>query len=144
VLSAAPEKIEHPIEISFGDKIDLLGYDLDLPHDGHVGAGERFSITWYWKARRSVPGSYKVFLHIDHASQRIHGDHDPIEGKYPVRLWDEGDVIIDRQELAVPANYPVGDYTMWVGFYAGEDRLEVTSGPEDDVNRGRAGVLRIR
>ena len=144
VLSAPPPKIQHPTEIKFGDKIDLLGFDLGLPHGDHVGAGERFSITWYWKARASVPGSYKVFLHIDNASQRIHGDHDPVDGKYPVRMWDEGDVIVDRQELDVPANYPGGDYTLWVGFYAGEDRLEVSAGPEDDVNRAKAGVLRIR
>lgn len=144
VLSAAPARIQHPTKISFEDKIDLLGYDLKLPQRDQVGAGQRFAITWYWKARKSVPGSYKVFLHIDNASQRIHGDHDPVDGKYPVRLWDEADVIVDRHELEVPANYPPGDYVMWVGFYSGEDRLEVTEGPEDEVNRARAGVLRIR
>jgi len=75
---------------------------------------------------------------------RIHGDHDPVDGKYPVRLWDPGDVIADAQDLEVPANYPAGDYTIYLGFYSGETRLTVKEGPKDDANRVIAGVLRIR
>jgi hypothetical protein len=75
---------------------------------------------------------------------RIHGDHDPVDGHYPVRMWDVGDVIVDRQRLEVPASYPGGDYTIYMGFYSGDTRLIVKDGPKDDANRVRAGVLRIR
>jgi hypothetical protein len=139
-----PANIENPVEANFDDKIALLGYDLKLPHGDHVAAGESFEITWYFKALRSVPGTYRVFVHIDANALRIHGDHDPVDGRYPVRLWDEGDVIIDRQRLEVPGNFSAGAYTIYMGFYSGEVRLTVKDGPRDDVNRVRAGVLRIR
>ena len=52
--------------------------------------------------------------------------------------------IVDRQELTTPPNFPVGDYTMHVGFFSGSKRLEVKSGPQDGADRVRAGVLRVR
>jgi hypothetical protein len=143
VLQQAPEP-QHPVHANFDQKIELVGYDLDLPHDGYVGAGERFTITWYWKALQSVGGSWKVFVHIDGQGLRLNGDHDPVDGKYPIRLWDENDVVVDRQELSVPANYRPGPYTIFLGLYSGESRLEIVDGPEAEDNRVRAGVLRIR
>ena len=84
VLSSAP-KPEFPVHASFEGKIELLGYDLDLPNGDHVGAGEHFDITWYFRALRAVPGEYKIFVHIDGDAQRIHGDHVPVNEQYPVR-----------------------------------------------------------
>jgi len=83
-------------------------------------------------------------VHIDGRGQRIHGDHDPLDGKYPVRLWDPGDVVVDEQKLDVPANYGRGDYTIYLGFYSGETRLAVEHGASDGSNRAVAGVLRIQ
>jgi 4-amino-4-deoxy-L-arabinose transferase-like glycosyltransferase len=139
-----PPKISHPVEANFDDKVMLLGYDLKLPHGDHVGAGEHFDIVWYFKALKSTYGNYKIFVHIDGGDQRINGDHDPVDGKYPVRLWSEGDIIVDEQRLDVPASYPSAAYTIYLGFYAGETRLTVKEGPKDDANRVNAGVLRIR
>ena len=50
----------------------------------------------------------------------------------------------DRQRIDVLINYPSGDYTIFMGFYSGDTRLNVTDGPKDDANRARVGVLRIR
>ncbi len=135
--------IKHPLHARFDDSIELLGYDLRVPHGDHVGAGEYFELTWYFKALRPA-GNYRVFVHIDAETMRIHGDHDPVDGQYPVRLWDPGDVIIDRQNLEVPPTYPPGPYTIYVGFYEGDTRMPVTEGPKDNANRVIAGVLRIR
>jgi hypothetical protein len=144
VQQKPPEDVENPVGARYEDKIELIGYDLDLPHGSYVGAGESFTVTWYWRCLERVPGSYKVFLHIDGQGLRLNGDHDPVDGKYPVRLWDEGDVIIDRQKLTVPANFRPGSYIMFIGFYSGDRRLQVEKGPADDVNRVRSGRLRIR
>ena len=143
VLDEAP-RVQHPVGARFEDKIELIGYDLELPHDGYVGAGESFTITWYFRALAPVPGSYKAFVHVDGRGQRMNGDHDPVDGKYPVRLWDQGDVVVDVQELSVPANYRPGSYTFFVGFYSGNGRLSVVEGPKDDADRVSAGVLTVR
>ncbi|MDH5672403.1 MAG: glycosyltransferase family 39 protein [Myxococcales bacterium] len=137
-------KIQHPVKADLEDKIRFLGYDLKLPHGDHVGAGERFEVTWYFEALQRVTGNWKIFVHIDSAGQRIHGDHFPVDGKYPVALWEKGDIIADSQQLDVPGNYRSGEFTIFLGFYSGENRLKVAEGPKDDANRIRAGVLRIR
>ncbi|NCQ59095.1 MAG: glycosyltransferase family 39 protein [Myxococcales bacterium] len=143
VLAEAPT-VQHPVGARFQNQIELVGYDLELPHDDYVGAGESFTVVWVWRALARIPGSYKIFLHVDGAGNRLNGDHDPVDGKYPVRLWDEGDVVVDRQPLTVPANYRPGDYNFMIGFFNGNSRLPVVSGPHDDANRVNAGVLRVR
>jgi hypothetical protein len=144
VQKAPPAKIQRPATVSFDDRIELLGYDLKLPHGTYVGAGESFTVIWYFRALKTVPTDYRIFIHIDGEGQRIHGDHDPLDGKYPVRLWDEGDVIYDEQTLDVPPSYRAGSYTIYLGFYSGESRLPIKSGPNDGENRANLGVLRIQ
>jgi 4-amino-4-deoxy-L-arabinose transferase-like glycosyltransferase len=144
VLSGSPPTIERPVSVNFDDKIEMLGYALKLPHTDHVGQGDHFSIVWYFKALRQVPGNYRIFVHIDAPGARVGGDHDPIGGKYPVRLWRPGDIIVDEQRIHVPANTASGTYTIFVGFYSGDTRLPIKEGARDDVNRANAGVLRIR
>ncbi|MBK8169692.1 MAG: glycosyltransferase family 39 protein [Sandaracinaceae bacterium] len=143
VLPAVPN-VQHRVGVRFDDKIEFIGYDLDLPHNGYVGGGEAFTITWYFRCLRPVPGGYKMFVHIDGAGNRLNGDHEPVEDRYPVRLWNAGDIIKDVQRLTVPGNYRPGNYGIFMGFYAGESRLTTVSGPHDADNRANAGVLRIQ
>ncbi len=143
VLDRAPPP-QHPVGANFENRIELVGYDLDLPGEDSVGAGQRFDITWYWRALGEVPVGQQVFVHIDGFGLRLNGDHVPVRGRYPTNLWLEGDVIVDTQTLTVPANYRNGDYTIYVGLFRGNKRLKVESGPSDDANRVDAGVLRVR
>jgi hypothetical protein len=140
----APPPMQHAVNASFDRRIELLGYDLELPSADTVGPGQSFAVTWYWRCVTPVPGGYQPFLHVDGFGQRLNGDHEPVGGRYPIRMWSEGDVVVDRHELRVPANFPPGDYTFFIGLYAGESRLEVVEGPEDDANRVAAGRLRVR
>jgi hypothetical protein len=143
VLKDAPEA-QHTVGANYDDRVELLGYDLDLPGGDSVGAGQRFEVTWYWRVLGEAPTGYEVFVHIDGDGLRLNGDHVPVGGRYPIKLWEKGDVIVDTQELTIPANYPIGDYAMYVGLFSGSKRLELKSGPNEGVNRVNAGVLRVR
>jgi hypothetical protein len=143
VLKDAPEA-QHTVGANYEDRVELLGYDLDLPGGDSVGAGQRFAVTWYWRVLGEGPSGYEIFVHIDGDGLRLNGDHVPVGGRYPTKLWEKGDVIVDTQELMVPANYPIGDYAMYVGLFSGSKRLEVQSGPHDEVNRVNAGALPVR
>jgi hypothetical protein len=143
-VRTTPPHIQHPVAVNFDDRVELLGYDLVLPHDTYVGAGESFTLTWYFRVLRRVASGYRIFVHVDGQGQRIHGDHDPVDGKYPVQLWDEGDVIVDSQKLDVPASYHSGDYIMLMGFYSGDIRLPIKQGTDEGDSRARIGVLRIQ
>ena len=144
MLDEVPAGIQRRVGGMFDNRIELVGFDLDLPQPGYVGPGQSFKVKWYWKCHQRVPGAYKIFLHVDGAGNRLNGDHEPVDERYPVRLWEEGDVVVDVQELRVPANYRPGQYTFWIGFYAGNNRLDVTQGAEDSANRLNAGTLTIR
>ncbi|MGB5680658.1 MAG: hypothetical protein WBM47_02330, partial [Polyangiales bacterium] len=136
--------VQYLVNASFGDRVELVGFDLDLPSGDTVGAGQRFRVTWYWRALENPPSGYKVFVHIDGNGLRLNGDHDPVDGRYPPKLWEREDVIADSQELTVPANFRTGEYVMYVGWFSGSNRLKVESGPNDGVDRVRAGVLHVR
>lgn len=133
-----------PSHARFGTQIELLGYDLELPHRDYVGAGETFAITWYYRALAEGPFGYQVFLHIDGFGLRLNGDHVPANGLVPLAQWTPGDIIVDRQELTVPSNFRPGSYTMYLGFFSGDTRLPVTEGPQDGANRVVAGRLHVR
>lgn len=139
-----PPQIEHPVRALLDDRIEFLGYELDLPYGDRVGAGDPFAITWYFRVLRGISGNYKMFVHIDGRGLRINGDHDPLDGKYPLRLWDKGDVVVDRQTLKVPAHFRGGNYTIYMGFFSGNTRMKVKEGPADNENRVNAGVLTVR
>jgi hypothetical protein len=147
VESAVPKDApvpQHAVGASYEDRVELVGYDLSLPGGDSVGAGQRFEVTWYWRVLGKAPSGYKVFVHIDGYGLRLNGDHIPVGGRYPIKLWEKGDVIADTQELTVPANYGVGEYTLYVGLFSGSKRLEVKSGPQDGDNRVKAGTLHVR
>jgi len=142
VRSSAPppgHRLEAELE---GGKILFHGYDLEP--DEAIAAGDEFTITWHIEMAERFAGSHKVFVHIDGHGQRLNGDHDPVDGLYPLRYWSPGDHVLDRQTLRVPVNYRAGDYTIFLGFFQGSSRLEVTEGPNDGDDRIRAGVLRVR
>ena len=107
-------------------------------------AGQTFVVTWVFRVLQSNLGPYQAFLHVDTEGQRINGDHEPVDGMYPVRLWTQGDIVVDRQKVSVPASNPPGKYTMYVGFFRGESRMKVLSGPKDDADRVNAGTVQIR
>lgn len=136
--------VQHAVGANFDDRIELVGYDLLLPEGDSVGAGQRFGVTWHWRAIGDPPAGYTVFVHIDGHGLRLNGDHEPVGGRYPTKLWDEGDVIVDAQELVVPANFSRADYEIYIGWFKGDERLEVRSGSQDGANRLRAGILQVR
>jgi len=144
VSSHPPEHLSQAVSVNFDDRIELLGYEWKLPHNGYVGAGESFTLTWYFRTTRKLPSSYRLFVHIDGEGQRIHGDHDPVNGRYPVPLWEPGDVIADEQKIDVPASSHAGDYTIYMGFYSGDTRLPIKHGDNAGEDRARVGVLRIQ
>src|SRR5256885_15949335 len=46
IVSSMPPHPSHPLDIRFGNKIKLLGYDVSQPQ---VHEGRTFTVTWYWQ-----------------------------------------------------------------------------------------------
>jgi len=86
---------------------------------------------------------WDTFVHIDGFGRRFNADHATLQGRYPMRLWNRGDVIVDKHSLTLDPNFTPGDYRLYVGMYRGQRRLPVTDG-NHDADRIDAGVVKVR
>ncbi len=120
--SGAQASTLRPTEVEFGERIMLLGYAPELL------AGE-LQLTLYWQAERPLDQSWTVFVHLlDEAGTLVaQRDSQSRDGHYPTPVWDQGEVVDDRHQMALPADLPDGDYQIVVGLYSLEsgERLPV-------------------
>lgn len=114
IMTALPEAGELiPVGANFDDKIELTGYTMNR-HQAQ--AGDTVVFTLYWKCLKSVPGEFKIFMHLDSKSRKTF-DHHGVGGLYPVSSWKPGEVIRDEVVMNVDASYPTGPAQIWLGFF---------------------------
>jgi len=108
-------------EATWGDRIQLLGYDLNAPA---FRAGETIQLTLYYRGLRQMNTDYTVFTHLLGPHNPATGgplwsqdDSEPCRQSYPTSSWDPREVVIDRFTLPVPDEAPPGDYDLTMGFY---------------------------
>ncbi len=107
----APD-LPHEQRVSFGDKIQLLGYNLDQQADV-------IKLTVWWQAQRSPARDYKRFVHLyDPATEKIIAQDDamPRAWAYPTSLWAANEVVSETISLAT-AGISAGEYRLAVGWY---------------------------
>jgi hypothetical protein len=140
-ISDQPPKPMVPVEADFEGKVKLLGYDLPA----ELSRGQEFKIRLYFQVLQPLGGNYKVFIHFDGPGSRFNGDHVPLEGRFPTPNWVPGYYITD-EHLMTPdrAMQPAGPYRIFMGMFAGEGRLKVTTGPQDGENRVKLGGVNIK
>lgn len=136
-----PKAPQFAASADFEGKIELLGYDVKP----EIDRGAEFTITMYYKVKQAVPAGYKVFIHFDGPGTRFNGDHVPLEGRFPTNYWVPGSYIIDEHKVvAERAMAPAGTYFIYTGFWLGDSRLKVTSGPNDGDQRVKLGAVRVK
>ena len=141
IAQGLPKQPDKQINASFEGKVDLVGYDL--PQE--LERGKPFKFTAYYKVNQPVGGAYKIFLHFDGPGTRFNGDHVPLDGKFATNYWVPGHYIVDEFMITPDrATQPSGTYTVYMGFWLGDQRLKVTAGTQDGENRVRVGVVRVK
>ncbi len=136
-LPPGTERVTH----TFDDQVQLVGWRLE-PKEPRPGSPVKIHL--YWKALKKISGTWKVFVHIDAPGQRIHGDHDPVEGLYPTGDWAVGDIVHDEHQVVVKRTNQSGWYTFYLGLYRGSTRMKVTVGAKDKENRAKVGRVKVR
>jgi hypothetical protein len=132
---------EHRVEASFGDQIELLGYDLERRES-------RLYITLYWQALRAMSTNWTVFAHLyDPQTEEIVAQWDarPLSGAYPTSWWREGEVISDPIWLDLATVAP-GRYHLGVGLYhpPTAQRLPVSVSNQNADSNGRLMLHEIQ
>lgn len=141
VEQGLPHPPQFAVRADFEGKVELVGYDLPL----ELERGRPFKITLYYKVNQPIAGGYRIFIHFDGPGSRFNGDHTPLDGKFPTNYWVPGFYVIDEFTVTPDrVTQPSGTYTLYSGFWAGDQRLKVVAGPSDGENRVRMGTLRVR
>jgi len=120
--------IAHPIYLNFGDKLELLGYEIDRER---VEPGGKLNVTLLWRAKSSMDRNYTIGVHVLGRGLRDLGQIDtyPGRGMYQTTLWRPGDVIRDTYVVRVTPQAPVpalGRLSVGVSFAPERESLPVT------------------
>lgn len=114
-ISTVPLTPDHPLEATFGDEIELRGYDAQE----RITPGETLRVALYWHTLHAVPVDYKVFVHLLGPGDVPIAQDDgiPVGWTYPTASWQPGETIRDEHLLAIDPSTPRGDYRLIVGLY---------------------------
>jgi hypothetical protein len=137
--------IQHPVDVSFGSRMRLLGYDLDRRE---VQPGEQLGLTLYWEALTPMERDWSVFVHLNdpviHApvAQR---DMYPGQGLLATRLLAPGRTVINHYVIRIPGTvYAPSQNQLVVGLYdltsPNGERLTTEEG-SDVVDLGSVTII---
>jgi hypothetical protein len=103
-----PPAAAHPLDVQFGDKIALVGYDV-------ASTGGAQTLTLHWRALSETDTDYTVYVHLRDTQGNLVAQRDvqPQDGAYPTSLWVAGEYIPDPHPFTVAP----GAYTVEVGLY---------------------------
>ena len=133
-----------PAAATFGDVIEVVGANFQetLRRPGSV------KLELFFRVKGKVPGSYKIFVHLDGpAAPRAIGDHDPVGKAFPTNNWLPGEYVRDIFDIEMPLmTTPAGTYQVFFGFWPGGEgkRLKITAGPNDGSDRVHLGNIEVK
>lgn len=133
-------------DVLFEDQLEMVGWEV-RENDGtvveSVVPGRKYHLRTYFRVLKPVTGNWKAFLHIDGFQRRYNGDHNVLDGKYAINLWQPNDVVVDDYVFELEPHFTPGGYSIFLGFFSGDSRFRVTRGSHHD-NRVVAGILTVR
>jgi hypothetical protein len=150
ILTEVPASMQTRVDADLDGRLDLVGYDLQAEKDaqGRLIPGRTITVTWYWRCKEPLEEGWKLFTHVadDTGANRVPGDERGlIRQHYPPSLWQRGEVIVDRQDLQIPADFNSKTLTIYVGAWFGPHRLPVrNNAPSDGTGRVRIGPFPVQ
>jgi len=119
VLAKLDRQPAFPSGVRFGEnQLELIGYDLDL-----VGADTSqpsLGITYYWRVLKPTERNLSVFIQLlnrDRDGKWAQIDTYPGFGTSPTSRWKDGQIIVDRLRLPLPAAGQPADGDIVTGVY---------------------------
>ena len=116
ILPRAEAGVPNPVNFNFGNRIALVGYDMD---QRTASPGETIHLTLYWQALAEMKEDYVVFVHLLRQKDQIWArvDSQPLDGAAPTSTWQLGQIFEDSYDLITKPDTPPGAYEIEVGLY---------------------------
>jgi hypothetical protein len=125
--------VEHPLGVDFGDKIQLLGYNLE----SGFRPGDGIHLTLFWQCLEKMSQDYTVFTHLvdEENTTWAQRDNQPVDGFHATTRWEPGEIVRDQYDLLIPSDAPPSEYQIEVGLYLAEtgERLSVADPQSEQV-----------
>lgn len=125
--------ITQPLDVTFGEQIRLLGYDLGEP----IGPTTAVPITLYWQTLRKTDQHYKYILRLEQINtdgttvEVSLTEREPYDSVIPTSAWDPGKTIIEYSELPMKtlAFDPTQRYRLTMQMYDAQSfaKLPITA-----------------
>jgi 4-amino-4-deoxy-L-arabinose transferase-like glycosyltransferase len=82
-------------------------------------AGDTLSLRTFWQVEQPFTADYFIFVHVLNAAGQTVAQRDapPWQGRFPTSSWRPGSLIVDLNDLPLPADLPPGEYTLVVGMF---------------------------
>jgi hypothetical protein len=130
-------QVEYPLDVSFGDRVRLLGYDVGEP----LIPGSATPVTLYWQATEPLARRYKYILRLDEIASdgTIRAvkstEREPYDGALPTTAWPAGQVIVEYSEVGTPAgwNQTPERYRLVLQMYDAETLAKLPVAAHGDV-----------
>lgn len=135
-----------PLDVNLNGQLLCLGWAVTDRGGAPVSepsAGQPYDFRIYYEVLAPVSGSWKTFIHIDGNRRRFNGDHETLQGKYPFRLWQKGDYVVDVYPFELEPHFAGTTYDVYFGLFSGDKRMTVKHGKHVD-NRITGGPLVVR
>lgn len=146
ILTSAPQMM-YSNRAVFGGKIQLIGMNTE-PRVAMPGS--RLTVSLYFRVLEIIDEDWQLFIHMDPFggfSERLHGDHYPVDGKYHTGFWQKGEIVKDTFRIWVPGDYNADKIATWIGFYIEDTRMPVDVSDktviQDGQNRVNAGMIPV-
>lgn len=133
---------DFPVKASFGEVVELLGYDL-ASHEAAPGSG--LDITVYFKCLKPTEPGWKLLGHLQTVDRQIRkSDHDPAGSRLTLDQCQAGSFVADRVRLWIPPNFPLGKATYYWGVYKKKKRTPVKAiSPGLKADKERLALLDV-
>jgi 4-amino-4-deoxy-L-arabinose transferase-like glycosyltransferase len=113
------------------------------PERPETTVGETFrpgsfaGIRTFWQVAAPFERDYFIFVHVLDAAGNIVTQRDapPWQGRFPTSSWQPGSLVVDFNDVPLPATLPPGEYQVRVGMFdpvnGGHPPLRVNGRPVD-------------
>ena len=95
----------------FQQGVELIGYRWVSETD------QQLTLQSYWRATETPQQNYTIFAHVVDGDGEIitQADGPPLNNRFPMRLWQDGDVLLDERSFLIDDLDDVAQ--LWIGFY---------------------------
>jgi hypothetical protein len=114
--SADGAELPNVARFNFGDKLALVGYQLDTRE---ARPGDTLIATLYWEGLEQMGQNYTISVQIVGPNNTRYAQEDswPQNGNLPTSTWDVGTIVEDTARLTLGADTPPGVYPIQIVVY---------------------------